>query len=401
MKHIIYILDSLSPFAIYKKNNDHFQNSKSIKNNFFSKLSKDSIFFYNNYGHGETHSTIYSFLSKKNIYKNNADSFPYAKRNKTDFLNFYNKNKFKKIFFNNTLIGGSSDRYYEEYFPDFLNSFDLKFLRSTLKNSQNDFEKFCKKINIKNILKDNKKILFYIHEMSLHYHKKVFRGGTVESYMEAVKETGLKIKKDLELINYDKKNDTLFFLSDHGMTFRPHDEIFFSKKLTKKKYDQNYYEIFKEKKIKFVFFIKNPKLKNFNVYNFIHAKDIFKIINLFKEVKFINLLKKILKIKNYLLFTSLKSAPGSHHYFHKYIRLFMHHHFIFILDKKKIAYNHAHPHRFVDMNSMDLINEKKIPERIKIILNKYFSYKNYLKKFFFILLEYIIRKLRKHFNNLK
>ena len=129
MKHIIYILDSLSPFAILKKDNTHFQNSKNIKNNFFTKLSKDSIFFYNNYGHGETHSTIYSFLSKKNIYENNADSFPYAKRNKIDFLNFYNKNKFKKIFFNNALIGGSSDRYYEEYFPDFLNDFDFAIIK--------------------------------------------------------------------------------------------------------------------------------------------------------------------------------------------------------------------------------------------------------------------------------
>jgi hypothetical protein len=401
MKHIIYILDSLSPFAIYKKNNDHFQNSKSIKNNFFTKLSKDSIFFYNNYGHGETHSTIYSFLSKQNIYKNNADSFPYAKQNKINFLNFYNKNKFKKIFFNNTLIGSSSDGYYEEYFPKFINSFDLKFLRSTLNNSQNDFEKFCKNINIKNILKDNKKILFYIHEMSLHNHKKVLRGGTVASYMEAVKETGLKIKRDLELIKYDKKNDTLFFLSDHGMTFRPHDEIFFSNKLTKKKYDQHYHEIFKEKKIKFVFFIKTPKLKNYNVYNLIHAKDIFKIIDLFKKKKFTKLLKKIIKKNNYFLFTSLKSAPGSYHYFHKYIRMFMHHHFVFILKNKKIAYNHAHPHRFVDINSIDCITEKKIPEKIKNILNKYFSYKNYLSKFFLILFEYIIRKLRKHFNNLQ
>jgi hypothetical protein len=398
MKHIIYILDSLSPYSIFKNKNVHFLKNKNIKYNFFSKLSKDSIFFFNNYGHGETHATIYSFLSKENIYKNNADSFPYARKNKKNLLDFYNKNNFKKIFFNNTLINGSSDKYYQEYFPNFLNDFDIKYLKSNLKNGLNDFERFCKNINIKNILKTNKKILFYIHEMSLHYHKKVLRDATEKNYLEAVRETGLKVKRDLELINYDKKKDTLFFLSDHGMTFRPNDKIFFYNKLSKEKYDQAYYEVFKEKKIKFVFFIKTPNIKNFNVYNFIHAKDTFKIINLFKEKILLRSLKRILKsINNDFLFTSVKSPSCSYHYINKYIREFMHHHFFFIFNKKKIAYNHGHPHRFVDIDSLNLINENEIPKKIKIIINNYFSYKNYLVKFFFLLFEYMIRKLQKKF----
>ena len=153
-KHIIYILDSLSASCVYDKRNNKDINIKKIKNNFFSKISKDSLFFRNNYGYGNTHDFIHSFLGKINLKKSLSDS-NYRQRIYNNPINYYNKNNFKKIFFNNSnhLLGD----YYKKNFPNFIDCFDFAQLKSLgINKVKDDFITFCKKKKINEIAKYNK-----------------------------------------------------------------------------------------------------------------------------------------------------------------------------------------------------------------------------------------------------
>ena len=396
-KHIIYILDSLSASCVYDKKNNTGIDLKKIQNNFFSKISKNALFFRNNYGYGNTHDFIHSLLSKVNINKSLSDT-NFRRTEYNNPIGYYNKNAFKKIFFNNSnhLLG----EYYKKQFPNFLDCFDVCQLESLgINKVKDDFITFCKKKKINEIAKDNK-IFFYIHEMSPHDNKFLMKGTTENNYLKIVNQIGKKVKKDLEFINYDEKIDTLIFLSDHGATFNPSVEIWKSKKIKKKLYDRYYSEVFNEKKIKIVFFIKNARIKKNYIDKNLNPNHFFPIIDFILKNKFKFLKKKIFsEILDYinLKYTSLKAPPvSSGIYINNFITNYIHSFFIFF-DKKKIVYCHNHPSQFIEMETLKNVDKDQIKTEIKLFLSNYFNIFNFLYRIIYIFFREIFAKILKLF----
>lgn len=394
-KHIIYILDSLSASCVYDKINNKGMDLKKIKNNFFSKISKNALFFRNNYGYGNTHDFLHAFLGEDNINENFSDT-NFRKTEFKDPLSYYNKNNFIKIFFNNPndLLGD----YYQKKFPNFINNFNIHLFKSLgIEKTKNDFITFCKKKRIKDILKKNK-TLFYIHEMSLHDNKFVLNGTTEDVYLKVVNQIGEKVKKDLKFINYDSKIDTLIFLSDHGSTFQPYIEIWKSKKIEKLLYNKYFFEIFSQKKIKTVFFIKNAKVKKNYIDKKLNPNHFFTIINFLLNNKFKFSVKKLYsEILLYidLKYTSLKAPPiSSELYINKFIANYIHSFFIFF-GKKEVIYCHNHPSKYLDLKTFKTLNEDQIKTEIKLFISNYFSILNFTYRIIVIFIRNTIGKLKK------
>ena len=74
MNHIIYLLDSLTPLSLNKCISKKYEKFKKNEN-YIDQLSKNSIFFENAYGYGETYPTTFSMFTGKDIYNHYCDAW--------------------------------------------------------------------------------------------------------------------------------------------------------------------------------------------------------------------------------------------------------------------------------------------------------------------------------------
>jgi hypothetical protein len=394
IKHIVYLLDGLSPLALKGRNNLNFFNTK-IKSNFISKIKEKSLVFDNCYGHGETYSTTYSMLTGRDIYTTYCDafhaitSFPKVK----NLGHMYKKKRFKNIFFKNGSEKTPSKGYYKRYHDTIASYFDIKCIKK--KHKKYTFQNFFEEHKIKNILKNEKKILFFIHDFSLHDNPQVYKNSTPKKYLKAIDKSAKIIQKNLKLMNYNKNIDTLYFLSDHGMTMAPNDQLHFNNQLTKKSYNLYYKNLLIDEKVKFNFFIKFPKSnKGIFIKKILTSKYIFFIIRhiLLSNLNFCT--NKFLKKINIMLpskaITSVRSAFQSR-YESWFEKNYFHTHFIFLSKKLKFTFSLKHKILFYDLNKSSNMNLKKIPKSFLKKINEYFSLKNYIKKYLILVYSIVFR----------
>jgi hypothetical protein len=222
-----------------------------------------------------------------------------------------------------------------------------------------------------------------------------------KKYLQATNLISEDVKKNLNLINYNSNKDILFFLSDHGLTSTPNDQIFFNNNLSKEKYNSYYKSLFVEEKIRFTFFIKTPENKKKVIKNTIISTDVFNIIKFMinKKKGYTNFFYKISKLFRSDLFISLRDAIKSP-YNSSLFRSLFHCHFVYIKNHKKFIYSHNYPQKYLQQINHKFYNIDKniIPKKFLVIINNYFSSVNLFKKIILInisILALIYKKILK------
>jgi hypothetical protein len=384
MKHIIYLLDGFSPTSL-----NRYKKKIESKKNYLDDLSKKAIFFKNAYGNGETYSTTYGMFSGKNIYKNYCDAWdiPFSFKEKSSLSKIYKNKGFKTIYYRNAEPNAYLGDFYGRYLKSIAGSFDFKSYKKI--NNNDNLDRFLSENKLKKKLLSNQKYFIYIHDFTLHDDKRAYNGSR-NDYQVAVNSASKVVKKNLQLINYKKNVDTLYFLSDHGLTPDPQSQIHF-KKLKKNIFNKYYPYLFKDEKIKFTFFIKFPKKINLNLDKKIVASDIFKIINFFLNTN--SFAKKT--ISNFLnrvskneVVISLRDAfkPTYGNYF---VRKVFHTHLIFIGKEKKI-FSKGYPNQYSKevLDEFSIVKKNNFRSKDLKYIKKYYSKKNFFKKFFLLFFVY-------------
>ena len=133
MKVIFYIADGLSPTAIknpLKKKN--FFLKQKIKDNFLNNFAKESTFFTNCYGNGETFSVTSSMFSGKDPYEIYTDAFYLNQSFKTEnnLAKFFKKKNFFNIYYSNLSPDAHiENNEYERYFNLAKQFFDVSIIK--------------------------------------------------------------------------------------------------------------------------------------------------------------------------------------------------------------------------------------------------------------------------------
>lgn len=392
MNHIIYLLDSLTPTSLAKSLTKKY--SFKNKSNYIDKLSNKSIFFYNVYGHGETYPTTYSMFTGKNIYETYGDAPDLFSSffSETNIASHYKARGFNNIFYRNCSTDASLAGYYRRYLKTISKDFDIVCFKK--KNNNYNFSHFLKENNLTN--HKNKKNFYLIHDMTLH--DAAYSKVTLKRYVKAQNQSAEIVKKNLKLINYNPKNDYLFFLSDHGLTPHPQDKIFFDDKLKIDEYNKYYHALFTDEKIKQTFFIKTPENTKINFFQKIRSETIFEIIKIFSKKNFKNSIRNKMNsfVKKFYIYTSVKDSVKSP-YNSNFIKKIFHSHFIFYKNEKKYTYSHNYPLPFLEekKNKYIFLKKNQVPKEFLRIINKYFSKSNFVKKFFLFFLSKFVRILYK------
>ena len=97
--------------------------------------------------------------------------------------------------------------------------------------------------------------MFYFHDFTLHDHKLVYKNSSPKKYLSAFEIASKIVEKNLKRLRFNDKEDILYFLSDHGMTYAPYDQMYFNKNF---EYENNYSKLYSQDKIQSVFFVKFP-----------------------------------------------------------------------------------------------------------------------------------------------
>ena len=399
MNNIIYIIDSLSPYAL-KSLSEKFYNIKIKKLTYFDKLINKSLLIKNLYGHGETYSTIFTALTGKDIYKNNCDSWYINNsfREFSDLGSFFKKKGYTNIFLRNASINSEIDNFYGRFLNSITKDFDYRLLKKNHKNEKIydhiEQNKYFEILNNK-----NKKIFFLIHDMTLHDNLNAYNGKTKKILDVIDNELTENFKKTLSKINYDSKKDNLIVFSDHGLTVSPNSKLYTKKSVDRFIYEKLYKKIFVDEKIKMLFFNKSPKINNKKIINGNYlAKDLHGIIKkFFRNTKnideFLNFTKKQSKK---VLTTSIRSVQATvyENYFEKNN---FHNHIIYIKNKKKIIYSNKHENKFIEQIEDKFLELKKskVDKNFKTWVDDYFKISNKIKKYLLFTKYKIIRLLIK------
>jgi len=400
LKNIIYIIDSLSPYAL-KSLSIEFYDIKIKKLTYFDKLIKKSLIVKNLYGHGETYSTIFTALTGKNIYKNNCDSWYINNsfKKSSDLGSFFKKKGYTNIFLRNASINSEIDDFYGRFLSSITKDFDYKLLKKKHKNEKIydhiDQNEYFKILNDK-----NKKFFFLIHDMTLHDNRNAYNGNTKKILDVIDNELTQNFKKTLAKINYDPKKDNLIVFSDHGLTVSPSSKLYTKKSVDRSVYEKLYKKIFANEKIKMLFFINSPKINNKKIIEGNYsARDLHYIIKKFFEnthdiKKFLDFTKKQSKK---ILITSIRSTRATI-YENYYEKNNFHNHIIYIKSKKKFIYSNKHKNKFIEQikNKFLKVSENEVDNNFKLWINNYFSSQNKIKKYF-LFTKYKISRLLSRF----
>lgn len=406
MKHIFYLLDGFSPLLLKGEHSSIYSN-KYKKNNFINKIKKKSIFFENSYGYGETYSTTYSMMTGKDVYKSFCDmpEMVFSFQKSYNLGSFYKSKNFQTIYYRNSSPNYPIDGYYGRYNDSMTNDFDFVCLKK--KNKSYDLKSFLLEKDILNKKKKDKNLFFFIHDMSFHDSAKVYSGNS-KSHISEADAISLDVKKNLNLLGYKKTVDTLFFLSDHGLTIKPFNEMHTNSRLDEQKYLNYYKNLFIDEKLKFTFFINSPEIKSYMmIKKYIISTDVFKIVKDFNHSQRIQTFLK--KIRNYTkneILISIKNAKGSPYgnFFYNFI---YHFHFILIKNKLKFIYSYKHKDKYL-LEKNDILcslKDTKIEKKLYKKVNEYYGLKSLIIRFIFFLISYvfilptkIIKKVTKYFN---
>ena len=397
MKNIIYIIDSLSPYAL-KSLSKKFYNFENKKLTYFDKLINKSILIENVYGHGETYSTIFTALTGKSIYKNNCDSWYLENSFKefSDFGSIFKKKGFTNIYLRNASPNNNLQNFYGRFLNAVSKDFDYKFLK---KRSKNDtFSKYIERKKLNKLLSDKqKKFFILIHDFTLHDSKGAYNGNTKKILNVINKNLTKNFRDTLEKINYNKKKDNLIVFSDHGLTISPESKLYTQNVINKEKYDQMYKNIFLDEKIKMLFFVNSPRINSKKIIkgNYL-AKDLYLIIkNFFNSNQNLKKFSSFVKKKSKkVLITTIRSTRATiyENYFEKNN---FHNHIIYIKNNKKIIYSNKHEDKFIEQveDKFLKINKSKLDKNFKIWINNYFTLSNKTKKYLLFTKYKIIRLL--------
>lgn len=389
MKHIFYLLDGFTPMSL-KRELSTIYDKKFKKENFLEKLSKRSLYFKNCYGYGETYSTVYSMINGKNIYDNYCDApeILFSFKKYYSLLDHYKKLNFKTVYFRNVKPHYPTNGFYNRFNQSFAKNFDHYCLKKKNINydlktyllSNNNFENYNNKFNV----------FYFIHDMSFHDNKMVYNGN-LKQHFKAFDNASKTVNFNLKLLNYVESKDTLFFLSDHGLSTRPYNKIHTEKYLKREKYENYYKSMFSDEKIKFMFFINSPKIKKKIISNYVYPSNIFSIIIQHNNKNFKYFYKKIKKILNDTVIISLRNAKAST-YGNYILNNIFHFHFIKISKKVKYVYSHKHKYHYKieKNNSFKKIEFNKLDGQLIKKINNYYSFKNLSKKTFFLFISVLI-----------
>ncbi len=399
MKHIFYLLDGFTPMSL-KREFSRIYNQKSKRKNFFEKLSKSSLYFKNCYGYGETYSTVYSMINGGNIYDNYCDApeilFSFKKH--YSLLDHYKSLNFKTVYFRNVKPHYPTYGFYNRFNKSFAKGFDHYCLKK--KNINYDLENFLLSNN--NFKEYNNKfnIFYFVHDMSFHDNKMVYNGN-INQHFKAFDKASKKVNFNLKLLNYDNSKDTLFFLSDHGLSAKPYNKIHTEKFLSKAKYENYYKSMFLDEKIKFIFFINSPKIKKKNIKQYVSPSNIFSIIIEHNTKQFKYFYKKITKMLDNTIIISLRNAKAST-YGNYILNNIFHFHFIKISKKTKYIYSHKHKYSCLieKNNTFKKVGFNKLDNQLIKKIKNYYNFKNLFKKTFFFFISYSIIFLSKIFRKI-
>lgn len=394
MKQIIYLLDGLTPYALlqFKKVYSGIKN----KNNFINKLMKNSHIYINAFGYGETYSTTYGFNTGQDIYKTNCDSFQNFNsfpKNKNLAL-FFKKKNYKNIFFRNAHHNSPTKGFYGRYLNAITDNYDYICLKKKRQNYS--FSNFCDDQKLDLLLNKKKKLMFYFHDFTLHDHKLVYKNSSPKKYLSAFEIASKIVEKNLKRLRFNDKEDILYFLSDHGMTYAPYDQMYFNKNF---EYEKNYSKLYSQDKIQSVFFVKFPNSVYLQIKKFVEPKKIYNLIQIYSNFyKYKNLFVKIKKKLSNFIVISVKS-PISDRFNNFLIKENLHTHLIYLSFKTRIAYALNHPKKCFDLNKFIFIKYRNMPKTFKIKIETYFSKINIFKKIIIYLLSLIIRIYAKLYKN--
>lgn len=290
MRIIWYVLDGLTPCMIQSFNDKKDVGFKDLAPlNFIDNLAKDSFIIKNCYGHGETMASLSAMVTGMDVMSLKSDMplHPDAYHKWPTAANYFKKCGFSTVFYRNFPPDGRRRKgAYERFNSLEAQGFDSVCLEDGVLPLQES--KFIQQQDDFFLLKSEKPVFIFIHDLRLHDHPLVERHGTRDSLAKAIIECGEQVKENLKYLNYNEKADILIFCSDHGMTLGPYDDLFFDKNISANTIESYWPKLIADFKLKTCFFIKGPGILPEDATGVFEIRDMFSTVLDFLKIEHVS-----------------------------------------------------------------------------------------------------------------
>lgn len=394
MRIIWYVLDGLTPCMIQSfsdKKNDNVKDLAPL--NYIDNFAKDSFIVKTCYGYGETMASLSAMVTGMDVksLKSDMPSHPDSYHGWPTIADYFKKIGFSTIFYRNFPPDGlRREGPYKRYNALESQGFDRVCLEDEVVPLRES--KFIQQQEDFFLLKSDKPVFIFIHDLCLHDHPLVQRNGTKEGLSKAIVECSEQMRDNLQYINYKEADDVLIFSSDHGMTMGPYDDLFFDKNISENTIEHYWPKLTADFKLRTCFFIKGPGIEPGNAAGIFEIRDMFVTVLDFLKIKHTPI--DAISAKSHTRKSALVSVFGStfeysnwkklDHWFHPYI--------IYIENSKKWIYRKSKKAKcyYIDLrldpdeDKPILISFSDFPLELKKYIKEYFSIGRNLYRLFYV-----------------
>lgn len=393
MRIIWYVLDGLTPCMIQAFNDKKDDNIKDLAPlNYIDNLARNSFIIKDCYGYGETMASLSAMVTGMGIQslKSDMPSDPDSYHKWPTIADYLKKQDFFTIFYRNFPPDGLRRKGPYKRF----NALESQGFRSVCLEdgvSQFDESEFIKQHDDFFLLKCDKPIYIYVHDLCLHDHHLVQRNGTREGLSKAIIECSERVKNNLEYLNYNEEIDILIFSSDHGMTLSPYDDLFFDKNISTDTVNRYWPKLIADFKLKTCFFIKGPGITPGKAIGTFEIRDMFATVLDLLHIKYTQ--TEAVSANSQTRSSAIVSVAGAtfEKMAWKWLKNWFHPYIIYVEDNKKWIYRKSKEAQcyYIDLklnpeeDKPATINFSEFPPEFKKYLKEYFSISKTLYRLFY------------------
>ncbi len=398
MRIIWYMMDSLSACKVRACNTEGFNshNNADLADGLMEEIAENGIVLPYCYGYGETLASTSSMHTGRTAKELRADTPHDAKAYQAPscFVENLRQLDFRSALYRN-LLGenyelrfiGPSKKFnellhapFERVFCDGDPCLPLREIENLPNREQYFFER------------SEQPSFNLIHDMGLHDDPEWLERGDMASYTSSIKRAVGRMEDNLRFLNYSEAEDFLIVTSDHGLTLKPYDAMFFDPTLDASEHSKSWPHLITDFKLRCVFMLRGPGISHQRIESPATVADILELLNAALPIEglgqSLSLENKIAEIDRREGVISSVSASIYGNPFSDRFRLWHHSHFIYVQDQAKWVHSIGSDSKFFRIVLDDTalqetllpVRPSEVPAEFRAYLKDYFSIKEEIPK---------------------
>jgi hypothetical protein len=380
--------------------------NQNCKTTFLDGIFSRSLCFTHLYGTGETFATLAPKLTGETLLELKADNWfhPSSFVSNNNISNYF-KREFncRNIFYRNYSTKYPLTGVYARFNSTCTDGFDKVIIQDDSRVDLKDSEKVVANEDYFELSKINQNTFIFIHDLYLHDSPEVNSGNNIREYEKAVEDSAQHVKRNLQYLQFNEKQDILIFSSDHGLTLFPELGMFVNKETTEEEYMKYRRALTSELKVRAFLAIYYNTLPPQMVTTPILSQDVYRIVkNMVTNIqkKRIDLVNaEVMKFKNRTVITSVADlvhgnpTPLRHRQKH-------HSHILYVSSKDKWIYTKwpREEVHYVDLDKEEIwksVAVRSQPKEMRKYTRKYFSCASIYQKRTGAFFDKIYQKIRR------